>query len=429
MLQWNTGDWNHRAYWGENAIPWGRDGSGERRQFGPLPKKGEWVRLEVETTKVGLKPGMVINGWAFTQFGGTVYWDRAGIVTRTPQGKQPFHTLSAWLRVQRATGGRGPATDHPGHRQAAARQAQRATKEGAARLTSSRTPTRIRRRRSPHCGVRWRHWTRNARASIRRRRRRWCSRSRATPKPAYVLKRGEYDQRGEQVGRATPKFLPPLPDEGQPRSPRPGAVAVVCRASPDGPRRGQPSVAAVLRYRPGQDHRGFRHPGRIAQPSRIARLAGRAVPRRRLGRQEDDEAPGDVGDVPAIVARQRRIGWRRIRTIGCCRVGRATGSTPRCCAIRRCSSAASWSRSWAGRASSRRSRADCGRRSATPAATRGTFVPDRGHEKVHRRSMYTFWKRTAPPPEMNTFDAPSREVVHRAARADQHAAASAVVDE
>jgi hypothetical protein len=37
------------------------------------------------------------------------------------------------------------------------------------------------------------------------------------------------------------------------------------------------------------------------------------------------------------------------------------------------------------------------------------FVPDHGHEKVHRRSLYTFWKRTAPPPEMNTFDAPSRE--------------------
>jgi hypothetical protein len=37
------------------------------------------------------------------------------------------------------------------------------------------------------------------------------------------------------------------------------------------------------------------------------------------------------------------------------------------------------------------------------------FVADEGHEKVHRRTLYTFIKRTAPPPEMNTFDAPSRE--------------------
>ena len=37
------------------------------------------------------------------------------------------------------------------------------------------------------------------------------------------------------------------------------------------------------------------------------------------------------------------------------------------------------------------------------------FVKDAGPEKVYRRSIYTFWKRTAPPPQMNTFDAPSRE--------------------
>ena len=42
-------------------------------------------------------------------------------------------------------------------------------------------------------------------------------------------------------------------------------------------------------------------------------------------------------------------------------------------------------------------------------ATAQVFVQDHG-EKLYRKSMYTYWKRTAPPPSMATFDAPSREV-------------------
>ena len=36
------------------------------------------------------------------------------------------------------------------------------------------------------------------------------------------------------------------------------------------------------------------------------------------------------------------------------------------------------------------------------------FVQSHGHD-LYRRTMYTFWKRTSPPPALATFDAPDRE--------------------
>ena len=45
---------------------------------------------------------------------------------------------------------------------------------------------------------------------------------------------------------------------------------------------------------------------------------------------------------------------------------------------------------------------------STP-ATAQTFEQDHG-EKLYRRSLYTYWKRTVPPPNMVAFDAPNREI-------------------
>lgn len=42
-------------------------------------------------------------------------------------------------------------------------------------------------------------------------------------------------------------------------------------------------------------------------------------------------------------------------------------------------------------------------------ATSQTFVQDHG-EKLYRRSLYTYWKRTLPPTSLSTFDAPNREI-------------------
>ena len=81
MLQFNDGNWEHRAYWGDDLVPWGVGGKQNHLSMGPLPKAGEWVRLEVEAGLVGLTPGAELNGWSFDQHSGTCYWDAAGCTT------------------------------------------------------------------------------------------------------------------------------------------------------------------------------------------------------------------------------------------------------------------------------------------------------------------------------------------------------------
>ena len=85
MLQWHDGSWEHRAYWGENLIPWGTDNTVSRQYMGPLPPPGRWVRLEVPAATVGLE-GRIVGGMAFTLFDGTATWDRAGKRALQPVG-------------------------------------------------------------------------------------------------------------------------------------------------------------------------------------------------------------------------------------------------------------------------------------------------------------------------------------------------------
>jgi hypothetical protein len=78
MLQWyESGSWEHRAYWGANLIGWGTDGTVSRFPMGALPPTGQWVRLEVPAASVGLV-GKVVTGMAFALYDGHAWFDRAG---------------------------------------------------------------------------------------------------------------------------------------------------------------------------------------------------------------------------------------------------------------------------------------------------------------------------------------------------------------
>lgn len=79
MLQWQTpaGGFEHRAYWGANSFPWGTNGTVSRFPMGALPVTGQWVRLAVPASLVGLE-GQTVNGMAFTLFDGRATWDQSG---------------------------------------------------------------------------------------------------------------------------------------------------------------------------------------------------------------------------------------------------------------------------------------------------------------------------------------------------------------
>jgi hypothetical protein len=407
MLQWfSAGEWRHRAYWGENRIEFGDDGTEKRKRMGPRPQTGEWVRLEVPVKELKLRAGTEITGWAFTQFGGTAYWDKAGISTRVPQGEQAFASYSAWLRRMRAVNGTGLP-----------KPVQDAVKAGEKRTDAQKKLLRA------HFIEYASAQTRGAFESFHKdlaeleiERDRLDKQLPITlvckemPKPrqAYILKRGQYDQRGPAVERAVPAFLPPMPADAprdrlglarwlvRPENPLTARVAVnrfwqqyfgtglVKTAEDFGTQGEPPSDPELLDWLAVDFREGgwnvkalmrqlvlsatYRQSSRVT-PDRLAkdstnRLLSRG-PRFRLdGEMLRDQALAVSGLLvekiggPGVKPPQPAGLWEA--------VGYLTSNTR-------------------------------------------NFVADKGHEKIHRRSMYTFWKRTAPPPQMSTFDAPSRE--------------------
>jgi hypothetical protein len=101
MLQFHTKDgWNNRANWGdEKAIPFGDTAARTKKQIGPLPKTGEWVRLEINPATIGLKAGTKVDGMAFTLCDGMVHWDKAGWLFEANPATDVLFSLSVWEKA------------------------------------------------------------------------------------------------------------------------------------------------------------------------------------------------------------------------------------------------------------------------------------------------------------------------------------------
>lgn len=85
MLQWQVGaSWDHRAYWGEDLVAWGQDGTPSRLQQSTaqppaVPTVGTWQRLVMSPAALGLD-GATVNGVAFTLFDGQAAFGPCGVL-------------------------------------------------------------------------------------------------------------------------------------------------------------------------------------------------------------------------------------------------------------------------------------------------------------------------------------------------------------
>ena len=406
MLQFNDGTWEHRATWGEDLIPWGAVGSVSRLPRGPLPALGTWVRLEVEAAKLGLNPGAVVNGCAFTQFGGRVYWDKAGVVTRTPQGSQTFDSQIAWEAYEKSQS-----------KSTLPQPVQDTLKVEAATRTEEQkklirdhfvqfvyAPTRPVFEPLQKQVTDLTKQLADLDASIPMS---MVMADMPQPRETFVLVRGAYDKHADKVTAGVPAIFPPLPRDApvnrlglakwlvDPSHPLTARVIVnrywqhyfgtgIVKTTEDFGAQGEwPTHPELLDWlatefvRSGWDVKRMQ---RLLVTSAAYRQSSRATPEL-LERDSANEllARGPRFRLDAEVIRDsalsaagllvEKVGGRSVKPYQPEGLWEAVGFQ---------------------------------------GSNTSTYTRDDGNA-LYRRGLYTFWKRTSPPPSLTTFDAPSRE--------------------
>ncbi|MCS6850533.1 MAG: DUF1549 and DUF1553 domain-containing protein [Gemmataceae bacterium] len=407
MLQWRTRDFDHRASWGEDLIPHTDAGRPTIRHFGALPKSGEWVRLEVAAEEVGLAPGAVVDGIGFAQYDGTVYWDATGSRTRLPVHQQTFDTLAEWLAVQRRLNG---ARLPPAIRELALKPDNQRTPEQRRQLRDFFLQRAYRGNRevlepllarlAEHEDAVSRFYAELPQAPVYR--------DAAMPRPTFILRGGQFDRRGSRVEPAVPACLPPLPADAprnrlglarwlvSPQQPLTARVIVnrfwqqffgtgLVRTVDDFGLRGEPpshpELLDWLACRFQRDGWNVKHLVYWLVTSATYRQTSRASPEARARDPENRLlSRGSRLRLDAEVLRDQALfcGGLLVEEIG--------GPS-----VKPPQPPGLWEAV------------------VTANSNTGRFVADVGPQKVYRRSLYTFWKRTAPPPQMTILDAPSRE--------------------
>lgn len=211
----------HRFAWGQvESLGRGKFDNKSNVRVGDLPASGSWAKLVVPADSVAIEPGSIVDSIKLSQFGGVVMWDGIGVRGSKPAATDPRSSLANWIAF-------GKGRDLPGISQGVAAALKTPPAEGES--ISDEMMGQIR-------AEFVRHIARDVPAEVERAK---ADAYRAavnvrvledsipgtmifgelpTPRQAHVMTRGQYDAPAEAVEPATPAFLPPLAlAEGQTR--------------------------------------------------------------------------------------------------------------------------------------------------------------------------------------------------------------------
>jgi hypothetical protein len=220
MLELNTSQGVRRFAWGDVIrLGKGEFNNDQNVRLGDLPPANTWTKLTIETTALNLKPGATVESFTMAQHGGICQWDGLAIRGSAAAPNDPRESLEAWMTY--AAGKAIPVVPKPVAAALKDPTAANASSEGD--LFQIRTQY-------------LKHIARTVPTELARARADWQRSNQAvtslqaaipgtmiygeleTPRAAFVMKRGLYDQPGEPVQPATPACLPPLP-AAQPNAP------------------------------------------------------------------------------------------------------------------------------------------------------------------------------------------------------------------
>ena len=406
MLQFHTNDWEHRAFWGEDVIPHGSGKGAGHQWLGDLPEPGQWVRLEVPADSVGLSAGDRLDGWAFSQFDGTVYWDHSGIHTQIPQGNEGFQSLSVWMHFI------GQAKDA-----GLPKDLKTIAKKGTDKRSNAENQI-LRDYFLEHvCSETQFLFSalHDQKKKINNARSKYeqgipislISKERKEPRDTFVLVRGEYDKHADKVIPAVPEVLPPLP-EGAPNNRLGLAQWLVDPA--------HPLTARVMVNRFWHQHFGrplvmtaedFGTQGEL--PSHPELLDWLAV--------EFIESGWDMKHIHRLIITSAAFKQSSAISPQALEIdpeNRFLSHGPRYrldAEVLRDSAlfiSGLLVEKMGGKGVKPYQPSGLWKAVAYPSSTTANYKRDNG-DALYRRSIYTFVKRTSPPPSMSTFDAPNRE--------------------